>query len=94
MKFNTSFIWRYDPSGIIVEMRSKNKISPYAHTLKPEIEKYMNQKEWEINTLVDTEPQESLSVSISPTATPRIPKVKRTRKDDSPSITEVSAEEF
>jgi hypothetical protein len=59
MKFSTSFIWRYDPSGIIAEMRSKNKISPYAHTLKPKIEKYVNHKELEENTLVDTEPHES-----------------------------------
>jgi hypothetical protein len=43
MKLCTSFIWRYDPNGIIAEMRSKNKSSPYAHTLKPEIEKYVNQ---------------------------------------------------
>jgi hypothetical protein len=42
-------------------MRSKNKSSPYAHTLKPEIEKYVNQTEWEENTLVDTEQQESPS---------------------------------
>jgi hypothetical protein len=55
IKFKTSFIWCYDPSGIIAEMRSKNKSSPYAHTLKPEIEKYVNQTEWEANTLVDTE---------------------------------------
>jgi hypothetical protein len=92
MKFNTTFIWRYDPSGIIAEMRSKNKHSPYAHTLKPEIEKYVNQTKWEVNTLVDIELQESLSVSISPTATSQIPKEKRPRKDDSPSITEVSTE--
>jgi hypothetical protein len=70
MKFNTIFIWRYDPSGIIVEMRSKKKISPYAHTLKLEIEKYVNQTEWETNTLVDTEPHESPSVSFSLTSTP------------------------
>jgi hypothetical protein len=94
MKFNTSFIWRYDPSGIIAEMRSKNKSSPYAHTLKPEIEKYVNQTEWEANTLVDTEPQESPSVSFSLTTTPQVPKEKRPRKDDSPSITEVSTEDF
>ena len=55
MKFNTSFIWRYDPSGIIAKMRSKNKISPYSHTLKLEIEKYVNQTKWEENTLVDNE---------------------------------------
>jgi hypothetical protein len=75
-------------------MRSKNKISPYAHTLKPEIENYVNQKEWEENTLVDTEPQESPSVSFSLTTTPQVPKEKRPRKDDSPSITEVSTEDF
>ena len=55
MKFSTGFTWYYDPCGIIVEMRSKYKISPYAHTLKPEIEKYVNQTEWEVNTLEDTE---------------------------------------
>jgi hypothetical protein len=55
MKFSTSFTWHYDPCGIIVEMRSKNKISSHAHTLKPEIEKYVNQTEWEVSTLEDTE---------------------------------------
>ena len=70
MKFSTSFIWCYDASGIIAEMRSKNKISPYAHTLKPEIEKYVNQTEWEANTLVDTEHRESPLVSFSQTTTP------------------------
>jgi hypothetical protein len=94
MKFNTSFIWIYDPSWIIAEMISKNKISPYAHTLKPEIEKYVNQKEWEENTLVDTEQQESPSVSISHTITPQVPKERRPRKDSSPSVTEVSTKDF
>ena len=55
MKFNTSFIWKYDPSGIITEMKAKNKSAQYAHTLKPEIEKYVNQTKWEENTLEDTE---------------------------------------
>jgi hypothetical protein len=61
MIFSTSFIWRYDPSGIIAEMISKNKSSPYAHTLKLEIEKYVNQTEWGENTLADTEQQEAPS---------------------------------
>jgi len=65
MQFNTSFILHYDPSGIIAEMRSKNKSSPYAHTLKPEIEKYVNQTEWEANTLVDTKQHEAPLVSFS-----------------------------
>jgi hypothetical protein len=51
-------------------MRSKNKTSPYAHTLKPEIEKYVNQTEWEANNLVDTEQQETPSVYFSKTTTP------------------------
>ena len=42
MKFNTSFIWQYDLSGISAEMRSKNKSAQYAHILKPKIEKYVN----------------------------------------------------
>jgi hypothetical protein len=56
MKFDISFLWHYDLCGIIVEMRFKNKSSPYAHVPKPKIEKYMNQTEWEANTLEDTEP--------------------------------------
>jgi hypothetical protein len=65
MKFNTSFIWSYDPSGIIIDMRSKNKSSPYVHPLKPEIEKYVSQREWDANILVDTNQQESPPVSIA-----------------------------
>jgi hypothetical protein len=94
MKFITIFIWHYDLTGIIVEMRSKNKSSSYAHILKPEIEKYVNQTEWEANTLVDIEQQEAPSVSFSQTNTPQIQKEKRPRKDSSPSITKVSIEEF
>jgi hypothetical protein len=54
----------------------------FTYSQKPEIEKYVNQIEWEINTLVDTEPQESPSVSFSLTSTP-LPKEKMPRKDDS-----------
>jgi hypothetical protein len=93
MKFSTSFTWHYDPCGIIVEMRAKNKSSPYAHTLKPEIEKFVNQTEWEVNTLEDTEQQSHLTM-ISQTTTPQVPKEKRPRKDVSPSVTEVSTEDF
>ena len=55
MNFILSFPWHYDPYGIIVETRPKNKISPYAHVPKPEIENFMNQTEWKQNTLLDTE---------------------------------------
>jgi len=74
-------------------MRVKNKNIPYVHTSRPEIEKFTNQIEWEPNTLVEIEQQE-LSVTISQITKPRDPKKKRPRKDTSPSVTEVSSEEF
>jgi hypothetical protein len=74
-------------------MISKNKNSPYVHAPKPKIEKFVNQTEWEANTLEDTE-QQSLSTTISQTTTPQVPKEKIPRKDVSPSVTEVSAKDF
>jgi hypothetical protein len=93
MKFSQSFPWHYDPCGIIAETRLKNKISPYAHVPKPEIEKFMNQTEWEENTLIDTE-QQSSPANISHTSTPQVQAEKRARKEVSPSVTKVSAEDF
>jgi hypothetical protein len=55
MNFEVSFLWNYDPCGIISEMRVKNKNVPYVHTPKPELEKFANQTEWEPNTLVEIE---------------------------------------
>ena len=74
-------------------MRVKNKNVPYVHTPKPEIEKFENQTEWESNTLVEMEQQYPLII-ISQTTTPRVLKEKIHRKDTSPSISEVSAEDF
>ena len=71
MKFNISFMWLYDPCGIIVETRLRNKISPYAHVPKPEVEKFMNQSEWEVNTLEDSK-QQPLSTSVSQNYTPQV----------------------
>jgi hypothetical protein len=93
MKFSTSFLWQYDSCGITTEMMSKNKSSPYVHEPKPEIEKFMNQIEWGVNTLEEVEQRYPL-VIISQTTTLQIHKEKRPKKDDSPSITEVSAEDF
>jgi hypothetical protein len=93
MKFFVSFAWHYDPRRIISEMRVKNKNIPYVYTSRPEIEKFVNQTEWEPNTLVETE-QQDLSVIVSQTTTPQAPKEKRPRQDVSPSVTEVSFEEF
>jgi hypothetical protein len=99
MKFPTSFIWRYDPCGIISEMRVRNKNAPYAHEPRPEIERFANQTEWEPDTLVDVEPtvgmeKQVASTSAPPTATPQNPKEKRPRQELSSPVTEVSSEEF
>ena len=32
MKFPLSFIWSYDPFGIIYELRTKQNTTPYVHT--------------------------------------------------------------
>jgi hypothetical protein len=93
MKFDTSFLWHYDPWGIITEMRVKNKNILYIHAPKPDIEKFANQTEWEASTLEEVE-QQSPQIIISQTNTPQAPKEKRPRKDVSPSVSEVSAEEF
>jgi hypothetical protein len=55
IKFDVSFLWKYDPCGIISEIRVNNKNIPYVHSPKPEIEKFVNQTEWEENTLEETE---------------------------------------
>ena len=93
MKFNIIFSWHYDPCGIIAETRLKNKISPYAHVPKPEIEKFMNQTEWEMNTLGDSE-QQPPSTSVSQTITPQVSAEKRPRKEVSLLVTEVSTKDF
>jgi len=93
MKFDTSFLWHYDPWGIITEMRVKNKNIWYIHAPKLDIKKFANQTEWEVSTLEEVE-QQSPQIIISQTNTPQIPKEKRPIKDVSPSISEVSAEEF
>jgi hypothetical protein len=99
MKFPTSFVWHYDPYGIISDMRLKNKTGPYAHEPRPEIEKFANQTEWEPDTLEDVEPvvrteQQGPSTSALPASTPQTLKEKRPRQESSPPVTEVSTEEF
>jgi hypothetical protein len=93
MKFFVTFIWHYDPCRTISEMSIKNKNAPYVHAPKPKIEKFVNQMEWEPNTLVEIEQQDP-SVIISQMTTPQVPKEKGPRKDSSPPITDVSAEDF
>jgi hypothetical protein len=47
MKFKVSFLWHYDPCGIILEMRVKDKNVPYVHISKTEIERFANKMEWD-----------------------------------------------
>jgi hypothetical protein len=81
MKLSISFPWHYDPCGIIAETKLKNKISPYAHVPKPKIEKFMNQTEWEMNTLEDSE-QQPPSTSVSQTIFPQVPAKTEGQKEE------------
>jgi hypothetical protein len=88
-----SFTWNYDPFGVILELRVKQRSTPYAHIQKPEVEKYMYQTKWQENTLLETEEQPP-PVTASHINTPQIQTKKRARKEVSPSVTEVSGEDF
>ena len=57
-KFPYSFMWNYDPQGILSTMRVKCKFPVFLHDSKPHIEKYANKIEWELNTLFDDDSQE------------------------------------
>ena len=53
MKFQKSFMWRYDPQEFMTRLRKKAKLWPYINHLIPKIERFANQSEWVENTLVD-----------------------------------------
>ena len=53
MKFQRSFVWRYDPLEFITKKRQKVKLGPFIHHPIPEIEAYANQLEWVEGTLAD-----------------------------------------
>jgi len=61
MRFQRSFIWRYDPLEFITKKRQKVKIGPLIHHPILEIEAYANQIEWVEGTLVD---QDSTRVDV------------------------------
>jgi hypothetical protein len=42
MRFTMSSTRAYDPFGVISELKFKQRSTPYVHTQKPEVEKYMN----------------------------------------------------
>ena len=51
MNFKLCFTWSHYPFGIICKLRVEQKTTPYTHTPRPEIEKLMNQSQWEENTI-------------------------------------------
>lgn len=64
MKFKLNFTWSYDPLGIISKLRVEYNTTPYAHTPRPEIEKYANHEKWTNSTLQEAEEQISSQSSI------------------------------
>jgi hypothetical protein len=42
MRFTLSSTWTYEPFGVIYELIVKQRRTPYIHTQKQEVEKYMN----------------------------------------------------
>ena len=60
-KFEQSFLWNYDPQGILSKLRVKCKLTPFIHESKPEIEKFSNQIEWVENTLTEAVKQRNTS---------------------------------
>ena len=52
LKFQVSFPWNYGPQGLLNSIRVKNKLPPFIHEPKPDIEMFSNQTEWAENTLV------------------------------------------
>lgn len=44
MGFQPRFTWYYDPFNIITNLRVEFKITPYNHTPRSNIEKYLNQE--------------------------------------------------
>ena len=55
MNFNLSFTWSYEPLGNISILRVENKTTPYTHTQRPKIERYVNHQAWGENTLEEAE---------------------------------------
>jgi len=51
MKFRNSFLWQYDPHGVIKKLRLKVKLGPYIHHPRPDIE-FAIQSDWVDNTLI------------------------------------------
>ena len=57
MKFKLNFTFSYDPFGIISKLKVEDNTTPYTHTQRPNIAKFMNQDQWEENTLHEAKEQ-------------------------------------
>ena len=53
MRFKNSFMWQYDPHGVINKLRIRVKLGPFIHHSRPEIGRFSNQSEWSEKTLID-----------------------------------------
>jgi len=69
LSFELSFTWSYGPFVMISGLMVEQKTTPYTHTLQQEIEQYMNQYEWEENTMQEKE-EKILSKMTSQTPIP------------------------
>lgn len=57
MNLQPSFTLSYDPFGVISALRFQLKATPYNHTPKLELEKFMNQEQWSEGTLLEADEQ-------------------------------------
>ena len=79
LNFHPSFTWSYDSFNIISNLRVELKTTPYNHNPRLEIEKFMNQDQWEENTLQEVEEQ-TLSTATLHTLVPQDKQGKRKRE--------------
>jgi len=55
MNFKNSFMWQYDPHGVINKLRLKVKLGTFIHHPGLDIDRFSNQSECIENTLIDME---------------------------------------
>lgn len=55
MNLQPSFTWSYDPFGIILALRVQLRATPYNHTPRPELEKFMSREQWFELTLIEAD---------------------------------------
>ena len=92
LKFQKSFPWNYDPQGLLISIRVKNKLPPFIHEPKPDIEKFSNQTEWVENTLIDTvinaEPTQKMDTTLAMIASKRTETSTKRGRDEGAYTTE------